>query len=160
MISSKDLKKEIQNATGLKFRELSVKYGFTGHSDKFDIKVKVENFPLSKIKDIAEKYAHQDYCQASGEALMGGNTYVSVTYPWDQKMSEQFNTEICEVSKDALKYEVSNCNSVELMRYRHTKATEMLLSHLNENYEHDYTEADTREILSRSNFGELITKNQ
>lgn len=148
---SKKLKKELIEATGLKARQLSVRYEIVGYSDKLTVGVKAERFPLSQVNAIAKKYKDVDYCEASGEILAGGNTYISVGYPWDMEMSEEFSAEIEKVIKPSLTYEVGGCDDFDLKRFRARKAKELLMVHLNVMEKETYTEQDAGDILYKYN---------
>ena len=78
-----ELKKEILSKTGLKAKDISVRY------DYLSFRVKVKSWtPLSKIKEIAKSRQHIDYCERSGEILSGGNTFVFVEYDYKMELTD------------------------------------------------------------------------
>lgn len=89
--TSNELKKEIRNTvSSLKHNDLSVKYN--GYSYNVKLKVLV---PLSSVSNVANKYRSVSYCEASGEILQGGNTFVSVGYmSWHTGKNETFEVPV------------------------------------------------------------------
>lgn len=91
-LSGNELKKEIRSAVPeLGHRDLSVKYDGSYH-----VKVK-KVVPLSKVSEIANKQESYERCEASGEILMGGNTFVFVEYcTWVMPKDEPYEVEVPE----------------------------------------------------------------
>ena len=73
-----ELKKEIRNAVPeLKHRDISVRYD---SSYRIEVKKLVD---LDRVEEVANKYESYQRCQASGEILQGGNTFVFVNYAYE-----------------------------------------------------------------------------
>ena len=87
-----ELKKEIRAAVPeLGHRDLSVKY-----DGSYRVKVK-KVVPLSKVEEIAKGEESYSRCEASGEILSGGNTFVFVEYcNWLMPQDEPYEVEVPE----------------------------------------------------------------
>ena len=147
------IKKEIIAKTPLKSRDLSCRYEICGYSDSVHIRVKAERFPLSMVEAIANEHQSVSRCQASGEVLMGGNTYIDTVYPWDINLSDEFREEIQKVIYpiNMIRFQ-EDTPLMTRKELKSRKATELLKAHLNEN-DNDltYTDFDVRAILGRLN---------
>lgn len=76
IVETREIKKELAKALNVKFNDFSVtqpRYS----SIQIDIKTLVSK---SAVKAIAQKYEKIDRCEATGEILAGGNTFVFVDY--------------------------------------------------------------------------------
>ena len=103
--SGNELKKEIREANPeLKHRDLSVKYNV------YSYRVQVKKFvPLSKIEEVAKKEESYQKCEASGEILQGGNTFVFVDYmSWKMPQDEPFQVEIPQEAIEAVEAVLPN----------------------------------------------------
>lgn len=69
-----------------------------------NITIKDLTIELEKIKQIGDKYREVDYCQASGEILSGGNTFVFTQYSWESERQA--------MESDAFKDWFKQCESV------------------------------------------------
>jgi hypothetical protein len=99
-----DLKKEILNATGLKARDISVRYDGSYHVNVKTI------YPLSEIEEIANKKESYQRDEATGEILCGGNTFVFVKYDYDFKLPDEMRNTILSlkgIMKDPTYFPVS-----------------------------------------------------
>lgn len=67
-------------AQGYSSRKISVR---EPHHGDVTVTIRDAGVKLADIKAIADVYRHVRYCEASGEILLGGNTYVEVTYDRD-----------------------------------------------------------------------------
>ena len=91
-----ELKKEIrENVKTLGHRDLSVKYDGS-------YRVALKKFvPLSPIEKIAEKRESYQRCEATGDILQGGNTFVFVEYMrWDTNKDQAFSLEVPQEALD------------------------------------------------------------
>lgn len=99
-ITSKDLKKAIMNATGLKAREISVREDRCTYDWAFNVELKKE-YPLSKVEEVTEKYTRVDRCEASGEILSGGNVYIRVSYQYDMILTPETKEKLTKIIQSA-----------------------------------------------------------
>ncbi len=77
----------------LKHRDLSVKLE---NYSSYEINLK-KIVPLSKVQEVVNHLESIDRCQASGEILSGGNTFVFVRYmTWDTNKDESYQVEVPE----------------------------------------------------------------
>lgn len=74
------LKKEL----GLTNRQVSVRSDYNSVS----VTVKAPGVPFNKVREIANRVRRVRYCEASGEPLLGGNTYVNVSVSPDVVAAE------------------------------------------------------------------------
>ena len=151
-ITTKEIKKEIIQATGLKAREISVRERSGGMDWSILIEVKKE-YPLSKIESIVNKYTKSDRCERTYEILTGGNTHITVQYQWEMKLSDELTQTITTVLEQAEK-EIQEAN--ESFKARDMSATldfydmnKIRCRHLANHIECDYTKDDFIYILKQ-----------
>ena len=139
-----ELKKEIRKAVpALGHRDLSVKY-----SGSYDVNVK-KVVPLSKVEAVAGQCESYSRCEASGEILSGGNTFVFVKYcRWDTNKDEPFTIEVPEEFVNAALTTINNHNLGESFdaaaRFRFL--SEYVKKENVELFE-EYNESDVRAVL-------------
>jgi len=71
----KELKKHGWNS-----RQVSVRGRSCTYSSAIDVRVRDPKIPLAVVERIANEHADVRRCEVTGDILMGGNTYVSVSY--------------------------------------------------------------------------------
>ena len=81
MLLTKHINQELKNA-GFDIKKISVRHRWCGYSESYDIEILDKNIDIEKVKEIAYKYKDFDRDEATGEILMGGNTYVFVQYSY------------------------------------------------------------------------------
>lgn len=81
MLLTKQIKQELKNA-GFDIKKISVRHHWCGYSESYVIEILDKNIDIKKVKEIAYKYNDFDRDEATGEILMGGNTYVFVQYSY------------------------------------------------------------------------------
>ena len=99
---------------GITSKQVSVKSGYCGYSDKLNITIKDLSVKEQTVKEIAKQYEEYERDERSGEILEGGNTYVFIEFDYDTKrkaMEEMLPKaiEIQEAGKELRQYE---CNTV------------------------------------------------
>ncbi len=147
---AQQIKAEIIAKTSLKYRGVSVKGDNCGYSEAINIEVKDERFPLSVVENIAKQYQSIDRCEASGEVLMGGNTFVNVSYPWDMELSEEYEAELLQIIQPAFDLVLDEDWSVmDKNNIRFKRACKELTPHLNTDDDLQFTEWDIRAILGK-----------
>ena len=87
--TAQQIRKEFKEL-GYVANKLSVRSGYAGFSAfvnvtiKFPVKCSLkelrEKDEIKKIKSIIKKYENIDRCEVTGETLMGGNTYITLSY--------------------------------------------------------------------------------
>jgi len=92
-MNGRELKKKIREKTGLSVRDISVREGGGSYSTSFHVKLKTP-YPKSKVDDIARESESYERCQASGEILGGGNTFVFVKYDYEMEIPEKLKEQI------------------------------------------------------------------
>ena len=92
-IKTNELKKELSKKLNTKFNAFSVtKQSYS--TINIDIKTLV---PTSAVKEIAKKYQKIYRCEATGDILTGGNTFIFVDY--DFRKFELDNSLIAQIEK-------------------------------------------------------------
>ena len=82
MKKGQELKKEIITKLNLNAKDISVRY-----DGSYEVKIKPW-IPASKIEAIAKSRESYQRCEASGEILCGGNTFVFVVYDYELKLTD------------------------------------------------------------------------
>ena len=80
---AKELRAILKKEMGVNAKQVSVKSSCCGYSDKLDIKIKDLTVNKNKVEELANTFDKVDRCEASGEILQGGNTYVFVEFDWE-----------------------------------------------------------------------------
>ena len=70
---------------GITSKQVSVKSGYCGYSDKLNITIKDLSVNEQTVKDIAEQFEEYERDERSGEILEGGNTYIFIDYDYDAR---------------------------------------------------------------------------
>lgn len=70
---------------GITSKQVSVKSGYCGYSDKLNITIKDLAIKEETVKDIANQFVEYERDARSGEILEGGNTYVFIDFDYDAK---------------------------------------------------------------------------
>jgi hypothetical protein len=73
-------------AKGWNSKKISVRVVPVTYSMSIEVTVRSLEVDFKAAKEMAEEYSNARTCEASGETLLGGNTYVSVE--WDKKVSD------------------------------------------------------------------------
>lgn len=102
------IKAELKKA-GYTVKQVSVRSGNCGYSDKTDITVKDLSCNINEIRKICASFERIDYDQYNGEILAGGNTYISVQ--WDWKLINEATKANLEKAKNTIE---NMDNSVKL----------------------------------------------
>jgi hypothetical protein len=76
---AKAIREELRRAHGWGPRQVSVR----SDSGSVRVEIKAPGVPLRTVQAIAKQHEDIRRCEASGEILLGGNTYVSVTLSWE-----------------------------------------------------------------------------
>lgn len=98
--AAQELRAELK-ARGWSSRDVSVRVKPCTYSRAIDIVIKRVDISKKEVEGLAGKYESVRRCEASGEILSGGNTYVSVTYDW--KLKEKMVKGIMPACIEALK---------------------------------------------------------
>lgn len=87
--TAQQIRKELKEL-GYGANKLSVRSGYAGFSAFVNVIIKFpvdcslkelrEREDIKKIKSIIKKYESIDRCEVTGETLMGGNTYITLSY--------------------------------------------------------------------------------
>lgn len=154
--SGNELKKEIRAAIPeLGHRDLSIRYD---GSYKVDVKKVV---PLSKVEAIAEKYESYSRCEASGEILSGGNTFVFTRYcSWNMSKDEPYEVDVPQEFIAAVEKKVkeldSGCWKEDGWQVRGHHLPNMVKRDNPELFE-EYTDSDTSSVIGLvANKSELV----
>jgi hypothetical protein len=102
--------KEIRDAfkaLGWNNRKVSVKHRYCGYSDAIDITIKSFDIDVKKAEDIAKSKQSIRYDEATGEILMGANTFVNV----------RFDNELLENEKNDIRY-INIANKMRNMKMK------------------------------------------
>ena len=92
-----DLKKEILQATGLKSKDISVRYDGSYH-----VKLKTV-YPISIVEEIAKTKESYQRDEKTFEILCGGNTFVFVDYDYDLQFTDDIKNTILSL-KDKISF--------------------------------------------------------
>lgn len=103
------LRKELKKC-GWTSRDISVRAKRCTYSSAIDVVVKRADIDMGRVKELAMEYESIRRCEASGEILSGGNTYVSVSR--DYKLTEAMAAAIRPACVAALKEAVADHNRV------------------------------------------------
>jgi len=95
------LKKELVKALNIPAKAINIRREHCGYSESIKCTVKDLRVSVEAVKNYLDQYREIDYCEASGEILMGGNTYVSAQYEWDKSKLQNF------VPKEDIRSELS-----------------------------------------------------
>lgn len=132
------LKKEIRSKMPeLNHRDISIKYDGS-------YRIKIKKFvPLSKVKKVAEVYESYRTCQATGEILSGGNTFVFVDYSYKNiEVPEEIIQEIKEILLSYLG-DSWKCGDYRSRSYHITRAIQEKCKTFN-----SWSVDDVRDVLS------------
>jgi hypothetical protein len=96
-MKANDIKKELK-LLGFDTKNISVKIDRGCYDYCIEIKIKAPNINAEEIENALDKYSQIRYCEASGEILAGGNTFVFVSYDWNicKEYREQFYQEFLQ----------------------------------------------------------------
>lgn len=75
--------REALKALGYGRKEVSVRSRRVTYSSAIEVTVKALGVNIKKVREVAERAQSVRRCEVSGEVLMGGNIYVSVSYAYD-----------------------------------------------------------------------------
>jgi hypothetical protein len=78
--------KEVRNSIkklGYNSRQISVRDGGGCYSTTINITIKDLNIDKDLIEEATSNFEKIDRCEASGEILSGGNTFIFVSYDWE-----------------------------------------------------------------------------
>lgn len=105
--------RKLYKAKGWTSRQISVRSAPCTYSSSIDITIKDPTIPMGPVKKIAAEFESIRRCEASGEILGGGNTFVSVEY--SREAREQMAAKFVEKIKAAVpaEGEFSVLNKVE-----------------------------------------------
>lgn len=76
---TKEIKKALKEK-GYASKDISIRKKYGGYSVAYYVKIKTPYIDKDAISKIVRKFESFEMCQASGEILMGGNTYIFVSY--------------------------------------------------------------------------------
>lgn len=86
--------REELKALGYGRKEVSVRCRRVTYSSAIEVTIRALGVSMEKVKDVALKAKSVRYCEASGEILLGGNTYVDVSY------AHELEPAFAELAKD------------------------------------------------------------
>ena len=98
MKTANQIKKELKEM-GFNTKKISVKVKNSTMSTSLNVTIKCPQTSKSKVEEVLNKYRDVRYCEASGEILSGGNTYVIVSYEWgleNEVTSPEFEKAVVE----------------------------------------------------------------
>ena len=79
-LSTADRMRAALKAAGFKTTQVSVR---SPHYGSYNVTIRSADVSILKVEEIVGSFEKIDRCQASGEILLGGNTYVDVSYADD-----------------------------------------------------------------------------
>lgn len=126
------IRKELKEKLNVTSRQVSVRQRHAGYSMSVDVTIKDMTVNKKAVEEIALKYRNVSYCEASGEILLGGNTYIRVEFDYDikQKASEKlipFAKKIIDYvahKKEINSYQIASNGNAKLIYF----ATEQMLT--------------------------------
>jgi len=155
-LSGNELKKEIRGAVPeLGHKDLSVRY-----SGSYQVDVK-KVVPLSKVEAVAKKQESYSRCEASGEILSGGNTFVFVNYcRWNRSKDEPYEVDVPQEYIDAVENKVkeldSGCWVTDNWQSRGHHLPQLVKKANDELFE-EYTDSDVSSVIGLvANKSELV----
>jgi len=156
-LSGNELKKEIRGAVPeLGHRDLSVRYD---GSYRVDVKKVV---PLSKVEAVANKQESYSRCEASGEILSGGNTFVFVNYcRWNRSKDESYEVDVPQEFIEAVEEKVKELDSESWGSVNDWQSRgyhlPQLVKKANAELFEEYTDSDVSSVIGLvSNKSELV----
>jgi hypothetical protein len=81
--TAKAVRQLIKKELNLSSRQVSVTNQYGGTSSAVYVNVKKLDIDLKPIEKLTDQFENYDRDQATGEILMGGNTYIFVQYHYD-----------------------------------------------------------------------------
>ena len=97
------IRQELKTKLGLSATDVSVKASYGGYSSSVNITIKTMKALVlkKKIEDISNKLENYDRDQATGEILMGGNTYIFINIgdSLESKLSDAIHSEFEKQTK-------------------------------------------------------------
>ena len=78
MTTAKEIRAAIKKEFNLNARQVSVKTRQGGYEQCFQVALKVRGVDFTKFREFCQGLSEVDRCEASGEVLAGGNTFVLV----------------------------------------------------------------------------------
>jgi hypothetical protein len=143
-IETKEIKKELAKAFNTKFNDFSVTNP-TYSSINIDIKTLVSK---SAVKKITSRYEKIDRCEATGEILSGGNTFVFVNYDLRKAtIDSALQAQLEQVIENA-----NYCENHYRQQVQHAIAKKILNANI---FDNSFSEYDIRAILEAIQYTKL-----
>jgi len=80
--TAKKIRKALKDK-GFNIKDFSVRSRSGSLSSSVNVFIKNIKVDIDEVKEITRRFKEIDYCEASGEILGGGNTFVFVEYDWE-----------------------------------------------------------------------------